>query len=103
VKSLFVASLVFVALLQPAMAAKKKHVAHKTKASASATAATSTENAGTKRHLGTDHSFSAADVRGRYQYPAGGTVTVENDKDLIDLLGMRKHFKDRLDVETTRN
>lgn len=61
------------------------------------------KQAAAKSGLGTDHSFSAADVRGRYQYPAGGTVTVENEKDLIDLLGVRKHFKDRLTVETTRN
>ncbi len=62
-----------------------------------------TKKKAVKSSLGTDHSFSAADVRGRYQYPAGGTVTVENEKDLIDLLGVRKHFKDRLDEETTRN
>ncbi len=53
--------------------------------------------------LGTDHVFSDASVRGKYQYADEGSVTVEDEKELIDLLGMRRHFKDRLDVETTRN
>ncbi|MCM2282077.1 MAG: hypothetical protein NDI61_09550 [Bdellovibrionaceae bacterium] len=57
----------------------------------------------TTQSLGTDHVFSDARVRGRYQYADDGVVTVENEKELIDLLGVRKHFKDRLDVETTRN
>jgi hypothetical protein len=79
-------ALVVMSMTQPALA--------KTKAKSATTA--------TKTALGTDHSFSAADVRGRYQYPAGGTVTVENEKELVDLLGVRKHFKDRLTTETTR-
>ncbi len=85
-KTLLVIALLVTSMTQPAFA--------KAKSKAAPTA--------TKTALGTDHAFSAADVRGRYQYPAGGTVTVENEKELVDLLGVRKHFKDRLTTETTR-
>lgn len=61
------------------------------------------ETANRTSALGTDHVFSDASVRGKYQYADEGSVTVEDEKELIDLLGMRRHFKDRLDVETTRN
>lgn len=83
-KSLLMVAIIALSFAQPSFAAKTKKAAK-------------------KNGLGTDHSFSAADVRGRYQYPAGGTVTVENEKELVDLLGVRKHFKDRLNAETTRN
>lgn len=61
------------------------------------------ESKKTSSKLGTDHVFSDASVRGKYQYADEGSVTVEDEKELIDLLGMRRHFKDRLDVETSRN
>jgi hypothetical protein len=91
VKTLLVIALITVSMTQTALAKAK-----------SKSAATTSKTSATKTALGTDHSFSAADVRGRYQYPAGGTVTVENEKELVDLLGVRKHFKDRLTTETTR-
>lgn len=53
--------------------------------------------------LGTDFSFGDALVNGKYQSANEGTVTVEDDKTLVDLLGVRKHFKDRLATDTTRN
>jgi hypothetical protein len=84
-KAILVIALVIGSMTQPALAKAKSKSASNSKSG-----------------LGTDHVFSAADVRGRYQYPAGGTVTVENEKELVDLLGVRKHFKDRLTTETTR-
>jgi hypothetical protein len=56
-----------------------------------------------KSKLSTDHNLGAADVNGRYQMPVGTSVKAENEKELVDLLGVRKHFKDRLNTETTRN
>ena len=52
--------------------------------------------------LGTDFSFNASTIRGKYHYATEGMITVEDDKKLIDLLGVRQHFKDRLGDEKIR-
>jgi hypothetical protein len=68
-----------------------------------AKAKAATQFAEDAKKLKTDHSFNDASIHGRYQYADEGTVTVENEKSLIDLLGMRRHFKDRFAAEKTRN
>lgn len=44
----------------------------------------------------TSHNFDDHGVRGEYQTPDEALARVENEKSLTDLLGVRKHFKDRL-------
>ncbi|MGE0529047.1 MAG: hypothetical protein AB7G93_18210 [Bdellovibrionales bacterium] len=46
--------------------------------------------------LKTDVHFSDHDLHGQYQVPDEALAKVENEKSLSDLLGVRKHFKDRL-------
>lgn len=46
--------------------------------------------------LKTDIKFSDHDLHGQYQTPDEALSKVENEKNLSDLLGARKHFKDRL-------
>lgn len=48
--------------------------------------------------LQTDVSFDDSVLRGQYQAPEEALVKVENEKGFSDLLGVRKHFKDRLSV-----
>lgn len=52
--------------------------------------------------LGTSFSFDAASVRGKYQMSGQGIATVEDEKVLDDLLGMRRNFKDRQTQEQSR-
>ena len=44
----------------------------------------------------TDHTFQGSTVHGRYNYADEATATVENEKMLNRLLGVRTDFKDRL-------
>jgi hypothetical protein len=46
--------------------------------------------------VSTNHDFDDHGVRGEYQMPDEALAKVENEKLLGDLLGVRKHFKDRL-------
>ena len=46
--------------------------------------------------LSTSHDFNDQSVIGEYQMPDEALAKVENEKLLSDLLGVRKHFKDRL-------
>ncbi len=46
--------------------------------------------------LKTDIKFGDHDLHGQYQTPDEALASVENEKGLNDLLGVRKHFKDRL-------
>lgn len=62
-------------------------------ASMPASAARQTEKG---RKLSTNVNFEDLLVSGKYQYPSEATTTVENEKDLDDLIGARKHFRDRL-------
>jgi hypothetical protein len=50
----------------------------------------------TRGTLKTDISFDDNILHGKYQMPDESLVKVENEKGLSDLLGARKHFKDRL-------
>ncbi|MEQ1877552.1 MAG: hypothetical protein ABL958_12975 [Bdellovibrionia bacterium] len=56
-----------------------------------------------KRKLGTKFNFEDMMVKGRYQYPDEAVTSVEDEKGLNDLLGVRKHFKDRLQQSATRH
>ena len=46
--------------------------------------------------VSTNHNFDDHGVRGEYQMPDEALAKVESEKLLGDLLGVRKHFKDRL-------
>ena len=46
--------------------------------------------------LQTDVKFDDSVLHGQYQTPEEALARVENEKGLSDLLGVRKHFKDRL-------
>ena len=52
----------------------------------------------TGARLQTDVRFDSSVVHGRYQTPEEAVARVENEKVLSDLLAVRKHFKDRLQV-----
>ena len=60
------------------------------------------KSAGTKKkqkpaaEVHTNHNFDDHGVTGKYQMPDEALAKVENEKSLSDLLGVRKHFKDRL-------
>ncbi len=49
-----------------------------------------------KPELRTDVKFDDSVLHGQYQVPDEALAKVENEKVLSDLLGVRKHFKDRL-------
>ncbi|MCC6278664.1 MAG: hypothetical protein IT289_12180 [Oligoflexia bacterium] len=51
----------------------------------------------------TELDFSDRAVKGQFQQPSSGVVTVENEKAIDDLLGIRKHFKDRMKESANRH
>jgi hypothetical protein len=69
-------------------------VGRKSAAKPKATKAAAKKKSG---ELSTNHDFEDQTVRGEYQMPDEALVKVENEKLLGDLLGVRKHFKDRLE------
>lgn len=46
--------------------------------------------------VSTDHQFDELSVHGHYQSAFEGVATVEDEKELVDLLDYRTHYKDRL-------
>jgi len=46
--------------------------------------------------LQTDVKFDDSVLHGQYESPEEALARVENEKGLSDLIGVRKHFKDRL-------
>ena len=70
----------------------------KIKKSRSSTKAKKMKKASRKEQskIGTSHNFDDHGVTGEYQMPDEALAKVENEKSLTDLLGVRKHFKDRL-------
>ncbi len=52
----------------------------------------------TGARLQTDVRFDNSVVHGRYQTPDEALARVEDEKTMSDLLAVRKHFKDRLQV-----
>lgn len=76
----------------------------KTKVSKSSVKSKVTKNVtqrGTDGQLGTSFSFDAASVRGKYQMAGQGIASVEDEKVIDDLLGLRRSFKDR-DVQESK-
>ena len=72
----------------PSVLAAKKKPAKKAKAAISKQQQT--------EQLSTDVKFDDSVLHGQYQVPDEALAKVENEKVLSDLLGVRKHFKDRL-------
>jgi hypothetical protein len=52
--------------------------------------------------IGTDHNFDDKVVSGKFQYPDEATATVDDEKLMDDLIGVRKNFKDRLKESAER-
>jgi hypothetical protein len=50
-----------------------------------------------KKKLSTSVDFSDRTVGGKYMFSTESVTTVENDKSLDDLIGVRKNFKDRIE------
>jgi len=73
-----------------ARAKKVKHHAAKKKVSAAKPKAKAGGD------LQTDVKFDDSVLHGQYQTPDEALARVENEKGLSDLIGVRKHFKDRL-------
>ncbi len=65
-------------------------------AKAKAKAKGQAKSAAAKSELQTDVKFDDSVLHGQYQVPDEALAKVENEKVLSDLLGVRKHFKDRL-------
>lgn len=55
------------------------------------------ELAKTKKKLSTSVDFNDRTVGGKYMYSTEAITTVEDDKSLDDLIGVRKNFKDRIE------
>lgn len=53
--------------------------------------------------LGTSFRFDGMSLHGKYQSAPWMSTTVEDDKFLEDLLGARKHFRDRVEMDQKRN
>lgn len=56
-----------------------------------------------KNRLEKSLSFDDQKINGRYQVPGESAITVENDKPVLNLLSLRKDFKDRRALENTRD
>lgn len=69
----------------------------------SATAATKAEEeAAKKKDSSTAHNFEDLLVQGKYHFSDESVTTVEEDKVLDSLIGVRSDFKDRLKKSTAR-
>lgn len=55
-----------------------------------------------RKNLKRDMVFSGSNVNGKYLVGGEGLATVETEKELNKLVGMRRDFKDRLAAEKTR-
>ncbi len=53
-----------------------------------------------KNNQNTDHNFEDFLVQGKYQISDQSIVTVEEDKALDGLIGVRNNFKDRIEQST---
>ncbi len=72
--------------------------------STAAMAATDTKNQPTasKSSSTTEHNFEDMLVQGKFHFSDEAVTTVEEDKVLDSLIGVRKDFKDRLLMSTTQ-
>ena len=101
----FAAFLAVSAILVSAQAATKKDAAASGGAGevSSDTAATSAPAAGSAKKKTTDVSFEDVLVQGKYHFSDEAVTTVEQDKVLDALLGVRTDFKDRLKKSAARH
>jgi hypothetical protein len=76
-----------------AKTAKKKAVVKKPIQTSGGPATGHSQKSG---ELQTDVKFDDSVLHGQYQTPEEALARVENEKGLSDLIGVRKHFKDRL-------
>lgn len=60
-------------------------------------------NEGPKTKLGTNVSFDDLLVQGKFQFNDEAVTTVEQDKVLDSLLGVRKDFKDRVERSAAKH
>jgi hypothetical protein len=81
-----------------ASAPKKVAVKASKKTVTKTVAKTTAKKKGASGELQTDVKFDDSVLHGQYQTPDEALAKVENEKGLADLLGVRKHFKDRLSV-----
>lgn len=95
--------LTFAMSAEAATAAVSKHASKKTRPVAKAKAGKGSVTSALKKtdikkseDLQTDVKFDDSVLHGQYQTPEEALAKVENEKGLGDLVGVRKHFKDRL-------
>ena len=62
-----------------------------------------TEGAAPKSKLDTNVSFDDLLIQGKYQFSDEAVTTVEQDKVLDSLLGVRKDFKDRIERSAAKH
>lgn len=86
---------VFVSLFTFDATAKVVHASKPTKATKTSKASKKVSSA-PKKKLSTEVDFDGSTLHGRYQKSAETLATVEGEKAMMDLLGNRKNFKDRL-------
>lgn len=96
-KTLILILSIFVFSFNTAEAKTKKN-----KAAAKSKVTKTVKKKGPEGQLGTAFSFDAASVRGKYQMAGQGIASVEDEKVLDDLLGLRRSFRDREAQESTR-
>ena len=92
-------------LIAPRLALAAKPVSTSTsvtKNSADQKSNSSTNENSAKSSVGTSHSFEDLLVQGKYQFADESVTTVEEDKVLDSLIGVRSDFKDRLKKSTAR-
>jgi hypothetical protein len=65
-------------------------------------AAAETKTAAPKKDSSTSHNFEDLLVQGKYHFSDEAVTTVEEDKVLDSLIGVRSDFKDRLKKSTAR-
>lgn len=96
IRILTITTLAFVSSAVVAQAAPQKKKA-KAKVSHARLVKTPTQDEVSK-----NFSFEAANINGKTASSSAGRVTVENDKTIDDLLGVRQNFKDRIEQEKGR-
>jgi hypothetical protein len=77
--------------------------AQSTPTSAPASAPGKTSAAAKAESSQTEHSFEDLLVQGKYHFSDESLTTVEEDKVLNALIGVRQDFKDRLESSATKN
>jgi len=93
-KARFFMALTILTVSASALAKTGKTSTTKTSAKAKTASAQSSSKLGA--NVGTDFQFNDLTVRGRYQNGGEGIATIENEKQLDDLLDYRTEYKDRI-------